>query len=74
MVNNEGLCCLQAIQAWRNGSGYSRVQLVKQYFLCVSGGFPSCGAQGQRRPASVALHSRMQCYSFLDSFLHYAGE
>ena len=30
----------QAIQAWRDSSGYGRVQLVKQYFLCVSGTNP----------------------------------
>lgn len=27
----------QAIQAWRDNSGFGRVQLVKQYFLCVEG-------------------------------------
>jgi len=32
---------VQAIQAWRDGSGYSRAQLVKQYFLCVAGGRPA---------------------------------
>ena len=28
----------QAIQAWRDNSGFGRVQLLKQYFLCVEGG------------------------------------
>eukprot|EP00238_Polyblepharides_amylifera_P007201 CAMPEP_0196580920 /NCGR_PEP_ID=MMETSP1081-20130531/31526_1 /TAXON_ID=36882 /ORGANISM="Pyramimonas amylifera, Strain CCMP720" /LENGTH=307 /DNA_ID=CAMNT_0041900957 /DNA_START=75 /DNA_END=998 /DNA_ORIENTATION=- len=27
----------KAVSAWRDGSGYSRVQLVKQYFGCVRG-------------------------------------
>jgi len=27
----------KAISAWRDGTGYSRVQLVKQYFSCISG-------------------------------------
>lgn len=27
----------KAIAAWRDGTGYSRVQLVKQYFTAVSG-------------------------------------
>jgi len=27
----------KAISAWRDGSGYSRTQLVKQYFSCISG-------------------------------------
>jgi len=27
----------KAIAAWRDGSGFSRAQLVKQYFQCVSG-------------------------------------
>ena len=27
----------QAIQAWRDSSGFGRVQLVKQYFTCVEG-------------------------------------
>lgn len=34
----------QAIQAWRDSSGYGRVQLVKQYFLCVSGTNPCISA------------------------------
>ena len=28
---------LQAITAWRDGTGYSRCQLVKQYFSSVAG-------------------------------------
>lgn len=28
---------LQAINAWREGTGFSRVNLVKQYFQCVEG-------------------------------------
>ncbi len=32
-------CHVQAIQAWRDNSGFGRVQLVKQYFLCVEGAF-----------------------------------
>ena len=27
----------KAVAAWRDGTGYSRVQLVKQYFSCISG-------------------------------------
>lgn len=27
----------QAVSSWRESSGYGRVQLVKQYFQCVSG-------------------------------------
>lgn len=30
--------CFAAIQAWRDmGNDYGRIQLVKQYFMCVSG-------------------------------------
>jgi hypothetical protein len=37
-VDNAGCYAqLQAIQAWRDNSGFGRVQLVKQYFLCVEG-------------------------------------
>ncbi|KAK9832709.1 hypothetical protein WJX81_002517 [Elliptochloris bilobata] len=46
-VLKPGGCCIvtlsnrlyyeKAIRAWRDGSGYARVQLVKQYFLCVRG-------------------------------------
>eukprot|EP00878_Enallax_costatus_P034749 GHUV01038580.1.p1 GENE.GHUV01038580.1~~GHUV01038580.1.p1 ORF type:complete len:101 (-),score=25.45 GHUV01038580.1:135-437(-) len=28
---------VQAITAWRDGTGFSRVNLVKQYFQCVEG-------------------------------------
>lgn len=28
---------LQAITAWRDGTGFSRCNLVKQYFQCVEG-------------------------------------
>jgi hypothetical protein len=31
---------MQAIQAWRDNSAFGRVQLVKQYFLCVEGAHP----------------------------------
>ena len=38
-----GICCpAQAIQAWRDSSGFGRVQLVKQYFACVEGGLLCC--------------------------------
>ncbi len=42
LVHSAKGCSVQAIQAWRDGSGYSRAQLVKQYFLCVAGGCPAC--------------------------------
>lgn len=34
------LCCLQAIAAWRDSTGYGRCQLVKQYFGAVAGFTP----------------------------------
>ena len=42
LVHDAKVCSLQAIQAWRDGAGDSRVQLVKQYFLGVAGGCPAC--------------------------------
>jgi hypothetical protein len=36
-VTQQWRCAQQAIQAWRDNSGFGRVQLVKQYFLCVEG-------------------------------------
>lgn len=32
-----GVLQMQAISAWRDNSGFGRVQLVKQYFLSVEG-------------------------------------
>ncbi len=38
MNGAENLKCAAAIQAWRDmGNDYGRIQLVKQYFMCIEG-------------------------------------